>query len=181
MKKTCFCKSNMFWILILMTIVVTVSIGVMSMNAAEKGRKTETKSKASVSADDQNVVCKKVSLLIKNKDIAKYAAKSKPIPGRPQDSEYIDLDIDADGIVDNVEVSSGSEGSYLAVKLSSGAQYDLEESGFVMIVKFDEQVYALVTYWKWNRRPDDSMEGKEVDHRLYLLTKQNAKVMCDHF
>lgn len=180
MKKTCFCKSDMLRILIL-TIVVTASIGVMSMNAAEKDRKTETKSKASVSADDKNPLCKKVSMLIRNKDIDKYAANSKSIPGRPQDSEYIDLDIDADGIVDNVEVSSGSEGSYLVVKLSSGAHYDLDESGFVMIVKFDGRVYVLVTYWKWNRRPDGSIEGKEIDHRLYLLTKQNAKVMCDHF
>ena len=165
-----------------MMTVLVVSIAVMPMNAAEKvDGKIETKSKASVSADDQNALCKKVSMLIKNKDIDKYAAKSKSIPGRPQDSEYIDLDIDADGIVDKIEVSSGSEESYLGVELSSGGQYDLEENGFVMIVKFNEQIYALVTYWEWNRRPDGSRKGKEVGHRLYLLAKQNAKVICDNF
>lgn len=182
MKKNCFCSNNMLWILILMIVVLLVSITIMPMNAAEKAeRKIETKSNASVSADSQNALCRKVSMLIKNNDIVKYAAKSKRIPGRPQDSEYIDLDVDADGIVDKIEVSSGSEGSYLGVKLSGGGQYDLEENGFVMIVKFDEQVYALVTYWEWSRQPDGSKKGKEVGHRLYLLAKQSAKVICDHF
>ena len=107
MKKTCFCKSYMLRILIL-TIVVTVSIGVMLINAAEKDRKTEEKSKDSVSVDTQNALCQKVSILIKNKTITKYALDSVIVPDIPKTDSILNIDIDGDDISDKIIRSCGT-------------------------------------------------------------------------
>lgn len=175
-------KKNWFK-LILVTMVVVFYFTALPVLAMEKRdakvtNNSKTKTTISPSENDQNVLCKKVVSLIKTRDISKYLS---PMENIPDTSIYRTLDIDGDGITDKVEVSSGSEESYLKVKLSNDGGYDLSENGSIMIVNIDAKVCALVTYWERKKRPDGSLESKEVSHRLYLLTKQNAKMICDKF
>jgi hypothetical protein len=138
------------------------------------------KSGVSSSGKSQASFCMEVSKMIRDGTIDKYMPERQdPIARDPRGSEYLNLDIDGDGIADKVTVSSGSESSYLVVQLSSGGEYDLDESGFIMIVKIKEQIYALVTYWEWNIQPDGSRKGKKVGNRLHELTKHEAKLICD--
>jgi ankyrin repeat protein len=127
----------------------------------------------------QTSFCKEVSKLIKDETIDKHMPEYQDPSPDPRGADYLNLDIDGDGIADKVTVNSGSESSYLVVQLSSGGQYDLDEGGFIIIVKIKEQIYALVTYWEWHRQPDGSRNGKKVANRLYKLTKQEAERVCD--
>ncbi|MBN1474958.1 MAG: hypothetical protein JW914_10100 [Syntrophaceae bacterium] len=177
MKKNYFCGNNMLWQLILIMMMLVVSFAIIPASAVEKGDEKIKKSNISVPSNNQNALCKKVTSLIKSRNISKYLS---PMENIPDTSRYRTLDIDGDGIPDKVEVSSGSAESYCEVKLSSGAEYDLVENGSIMIINIDAKVCALVTYWEYKRRPDGSLENKEVSHRLYLLTKQNAEMLCDN-
>ena len=127
----------------------------------------------------QPSLCKKVASMIKDGTINKYMPERVDIPDTARASEYLNLDIDNDGKADKVVNTSGEEGSYLEVYLSGGNKYVVDESGFIMLVKLNRDIYALVTYWEWDRRPDDSKAGKKIGNRLYKLTKHEAKSVCD--
>ena len=153
---------------------------VSAMAAEKKSEATDEKSRVSSAGKSRASFCKEVSKMIKDGTIDKYMPERQdPIARDPRGSEYLDLDIDGDGIPDKVTVSSGSESSYLVVQLSSGGEYDLDEGGFIMIVKIEEHIYALVTYWEWNIQPDGSRKGKKLGNRLYELTKNEAELICD--
>lgn len=123
-------------------------------------------------------ICKEISLLYEHEKIDKYAVDSISLPDRPQDDKYINLDIDNDG---KVEVSTGSEGSFLDVELSTGVNYDLDENGPIKIVKLHNHLYAFVTNLQWDRQADGIRMEKVTGHHLYLLTRKNAKLICDNF
>jgi len=153
---------------------------VSAMAAEKKSEATGEKSRVSSTGKSRASFCKEVSKMIKDGTIDKYMPERQdPIARDPRGSEYLDLDIDGDGIPDKVTVSSGSESSYLVVQLSSGGEYDLDEGDFIMIVKIEEHIYALVTYWEWNIQPDGSRKGKKLGNRLYELTKNEAELICD--
>ena len=138
-----------------------------------------TSTKVSIANKNPKALCKKVALLIKNGTIDKYVLESKDIPDS-RASEYPNIDLDKDGKKDKIIVDSGEDGSFLDVTLSSGGGYDIED-GFMMLVGFDNRVYALVTYWEWKRNKDGSKDGHIVGHRLYWLTKNKAEIICDRF
>ena len=142
MKKICFSKSNMFWIFILMTIAATLSIGVMLINAAEKDRKTETKSKAPVPVDAQNALCQKVSILIKNKTILKYQLDSVHVPDTPNTDSYLNIDIDGDDISDKIVRGCGTSECELVIELSSDGKIEFG-NGHFFIIRFEGQLYLL--------------------------------------
>lgn len=156
--------------------VLVVSIAVLPACATEKiDAKTETKSTILQTEKDQKTLCKKVAVLIKNNKIDEYMPERKDFD--PRGSRYLNLDIDDDGIPDKVEVSSGSEGSYLAVKLSTGGKYALDEDGFIKLIRFEGNIYAVVTYREWNEAKDNS---KIIGYRVYKLTKDAAIIVCDN-
>jgi hypothetical protein len=173
-------RSNRF-ILVMMALVfcfVVVSVRAEEKQDAKVNGKNDSKANSPSSANkSQNTLCKKVALLIKNGTINEYVP---PVANIPDISVYQNLDIDEDGIPDKVEVSSGSEGSYLEVVLSSGSKYELDD-GSIMIVKLKGKAYALVTYFDWKILTDGTKVGKEVGHRLHLLTKNGVKMVCDNF
>jgi hypothetical protein len=153
---------------------------VFAMAAENKNEAAGEKSGVSSSSTSRVSFCKEVSKMIKDGTIDKYMPETAAIPTNPRELEYLNLDIDGDGIPDKATVSSGSEGeSLLEVQLSSGAAYDLHEGGFIMIRKIKEQIYALVTYWEWHIQPDRSRYGKIVGNRLYKLTRHEAERICD--
>lgn len=165
-------------------ILLIFSISSVSAMAAEKKSDAAgAKYDGSSYSKSQASFCKEVSKMFKNGTIKRHITERVDIPVDvdPRGSEYLNLDIDGDGIADKVTVSSGSEGeSLLEIQLSSGGVYaPLHEGGFIMIVKIKEQMYALVTYWEWGRQPDGSRKGKKVGYRLYELTKHGAELVCD--
>jgi hypothetical protein len=115
-------------------ILLMFSISSVSAMAAEKkSEATGEKSRVSSAGKSQASFCKEVSKMIKDGTIDKYMPETAAIPTNPRELEYLNLDIDGDGIPDKATVSSGSEGeSLLEVQLSSGAAYDLHEGGFIM-------------------------------------------------
>jgi hypothetical protein len=151
---------------------------VMPAGAGEKSDvKAGGKSGVSAVNKDKESLCKKVASMIKDGTIDKYVPDTEHFD--PRGVKYLNLDIDGDGRADKVIVSSGEEGSYLEVDMSVGSKYDIDESGFIMVVRIKKQIYALVTYWEWDRRPDGSKVGKKVANRLYKLTKSEAEIVCD--
>jgi hypothetical protein len=165
----------------LLLLAFSVSSG-FAMDAGKKSEAACEKVGVSSAEESQNSICNQVSKMIKDgtidKHMPEYQAPSGP---DPRGADYLNLDIDGDGIADKVTVSSGSEGeSLLEIQLSSGGVYaPLHEGGFIMIVKIKEQIYALVTYFEWHSQPDGARNGKEVGNRLYKLTKQEAALICD--
>ena len=174
MKKTYFCKSNMLRILILMTLLVTVSIGVIPLNAAETDRKIETKSKASVSVDDQHALCQKVSILIKNKTIFKYALDSVNVPDTPKTDSFINIDIDGDDISDKIIRSCGTGECGLEIELSGGGEIGFDSSPFFLI-RLRGQIYILVGVGNLSK------PSKNPTFGLYLLNKKGVGLICDTY
>jgi hypothetical protein len=121
-------------------------------------------------------LCKEVSKMIKNNTVGKYMPEGVSL--NPHSTEYRNLDIDGDGKTDMVTVSSGSEESLMEVKLSNSGEYDLDENGFITPLRIRKRVYALVTYWEWERQADGSKNGKIVNRSLYVLKKQGAEIIC---
>lgn len=158
------------------TILLTLSILSLYIIAAERVASGEEL--GSVSAGkSQASLCKEVSKMIEDETI--YNHMPEAIPFDPRGFKYLNLDIDGDGIADKVTVSSGEEGSYLWVRLSGGGEYDLDRDGYIMLIKFRRRLYALVTYWKWDRHADGSKTGRITGRRLYLLTRTEAELVCD--
>ena len=125
-----------------MTIAATLSIGVMLINAAEKDRKTETKSKAPVPVDAQNALCQKVSILIKNKTILKYQLDSVHVPDTPNTDSYLNIDIDGDDISDKIVRGCGTSECELVIELSSDGKIEFG-NGHFFIIRFEGQLYLL--------------------------------------
>ena len=84
----------------------------------------------------QPPLCKEVTALIKSGEIKKdrYRFETVDIPDEPHSYEYVNIDIDRDGISDKVTISSGSVESLLVIQLSSGGEYELDE-GLMRLVK----------------------------------------------
>jgi hypothetical protein len=167
-----------------LTSIILLLFGISSGFAMAAEKKSEVggeKSDVSSAGKSQDSFCKQVSKMIKAGTIDKHTPEYEaPTGPDPRGADYLNLDIDGDGIPDKVTVSSGSEGeSLLVVQLSSGGEYDLHEGGFIRIVKLKEQICALVTYWEWHRQPDGSRDGKIVGNRLYKVTKYEAERICD--
>ena len=173
MKKTCFCKSYMLRILIL-TIVVTVSIGVMLINAAEKDRKTEEKSKDSVSVDTQNALCQKVSILIKNKTITKYALDSVIVPDIPKTDSILNIDIDGDDISDKIIRSCGTGECDLEIELSGGGKIEFDSSPFFLI-RLGGKIYVLVGAGNLSK------PSKNPTFWLHIVNKKSIELICDTY
>lgn len=145
MKKNYFYNSSTFWKLILMVMVLMVTIAVMPVSAAEKvDGKTETKSKASLPADDQNALCQKVSILIKNNTILKYALDSVNVPGTPKTDSYLNIDIDGDGISDKIIRGCGTSECELVIELSGGGKIEFG-NGLFFIIRLGSQIYLLAS------------------------------------
>jgi hypothetical protein len=162
--------------IILAAVVVLLIIGISSFTA-NAGEKKDVK------AQKEAQLCQEVSKMINDGTINKYEPKKikMPINIDPHGFEYPNLDIDGDGASDKVTITSGSyDDSILEIQLSSGGGYELDESsGTIMLSRLKDQIYALMTYWEWDKRQGSSKKGKIIGHQLYKLTKSKAELVCD--
>ena len=125
-------------------------------------------------------LCREIGRMINDKTIGRYYL-SETSCSKPNNCEYRNLDIDNDGEKDVLMIdSSGSEGSFLMMQLSTGKEYDLEPGGFVTLYQIRKKIYVLVNHWIWIRKPDGSSEGKLDHHSLYLLTGQGIELVCQN-
>jgi len=162
-------------LLICVLLILTLCFVVQTVMA---GKKLSTKDSKKVNVSDtyeaQKLLCKKVSSIIKNRTIDRYMPARVDTPGDPRGSEYLNSDIDGDGVADKILYSSGSGESVLEVKTSRGEEYIHEELGSMMVVKFDNKVYVLVTYWGSETIGLGGIAGQ----RLYQLTKSGVEIVC---
>jgi hypothetical protein len=178
MKNMEYRRNNKF---ILVMMVLVFCFMAATGRAAEKDKAiemagTKATALAKEKENDQETLCKKVAALIKSNKIDEYMPERKDFD--PRGSEYLNVDIDGDGKADKIIVGSGSEGSFLEVSLSTGVEYDVDEGGFITIFRFEENVYAVVTYQEWNA---NRVGSKTIGYRLYKLTKDAAIIVCDKF
>lgn len=139
----------------------------------------DTKAKAQNADKNTSVICKKIAALVKSGVISKYRVEESKIS--PGGTEYYIIDIDGDGKTDSIKVGNGSEGSSLFVLLSDGRKYDIEEGGFIDIIKLKGHVYAKATLHDCVRKTNDSLSCQKTGYRLYLLTNQSAKLICENY
>lgn len=165
--------------ILLVILFLVISLVAGTEITAEQGTNAKTQN----TGINPKTLCKKVATMVKSEKIKKYEADFKYVFGKNEvllGLEYYNLDIDGDGKTDKVKCdNSGSGGSYLMVKLSGGGGYDIEENGFVTILKLDGRVYELITYYGNDRNPDGSIKRKIVGRSLYMLTKQGQIMTCE--
>lgn len=154
-------------------ILLVFSISSVSAMAAEKKSEAAAeKSRVSAGGKSQASLCKEISKVIKDgtidKHMPEYQAPSGP---DPRGADYLNLDIDGDGIPDKVTVSSGSESSYLEVQLSSGGAYDLDEGGFIRIVKIRKGSGLLLTHVAYRSLGVMTLRCEPRSDLLPLLTR----------
>lgn len=92
------------------------------------------------------------------------------------DTSYPDIDIDGDGINDQIVRSCGTSLDalcFLFVDLSAGERLELEEGRF-FLARVKSSIYVIVGD---TSEPDASKRGKR---RVYRITKQGIKLICSH-
>ncbi len=159
----------------LIALALVTKYGLSVAGEAQNSGESITPSRSAVTKINRSL-CKVVAAMIKDKTISKYQPESLHI--NPDTTRYPNLDIDGDGKTDVVTISSGSSESLLEVKLSTGREYDLDESPMYLI-KFNGKIYAFVRLFDWKVLPDGRREEKNLGHRLYALTKEAAELVCD--
>lgn len=120
-------------------------------------------------------LCVHIAVLVEKDDTSKLEPEAGIDP--PTGSDYRNLDIDGDGIADSVKTGCGTGECLLQVKLSSGAEYDLDELKFYLI-RYQSSIYALVGYSEDEESKDPKVYGKSHLVRLYHITPTGAKLMC---
>lgn len=92
------------------------------------------------------------------------------------DTSYPGIDIDGDGINDQIVRSCGASldaRCYLFVDLSAGKRLELEEGRF-FLARVKSSIYVIVGD---GSEPEASKRG---ERRVYQITKQDIKLICPH-
>lgn len=118
-------------------------------------------------------LCDKIRYIISNNALNKYTPHNINID--PRGTKYLDIDLDNDGVSENITCSTGSSESYLDVYLSSGVNYGIEETGAIVLILLQNNLYAIVTYWS----SGTIGIGKITEYRIYKITKFNAYYICN--
>jgi hypothetical protein len=160
-------------ILIILALATSERIAVAS---DEKNIHGDAKLIGSTVSKKDKSLCKRIGIMVNNRTTSKYMPKSENTD--PHTTRYLNLDIDNDGRADDVTVNSGSSESLLVVKLSTGEEYDLDES-LMYLIKLNGKVYAVVRLFDWSVLPGGQRAEKDLGHRLYILTKDKAELACD--
>ncbi|PCJ92093.1 MAG: hypothetical protein COA46_06020 [Porticoccaceae bacterium] len=117
------------------------------------------------------VFCKKKrKLLIDERKINNYAVLFSVNPKESRNQIY-KVDIDEDGVKDELIVSSGSNISYVQAILSSSADFDIE-FGFIRLLIIDGKYYIFETIRDINNINILLMRN------LYLLDKSGIQLIC---
>lgn len=121
-------------------------------------------------------LCTNIAALVEKGEALKFEPSDyENNPSRGND--YKHLDIDGDGKADIVTTGCGTGECLLEVKLSSGGEFDLDESPFYLI-RYQSRIYALVSYSEDDESKDDAIRYKYHLGRLYLIAPPKAKLMC---
>jgi hypothetical protein len=127
-----------------------------------------------VTVDTNKPVCRKLVRILADGELnARKKAYDKN--NRSNIFEF-SVDVDGDGRKDRITETITGERTHLSVKLATGKGYTLDEDGYVSLVNLNGKEHALVNYVKWDR---DRKRGHTTGRRLYELTKDRAKLVCD--
>jgi len=143
-----------------MYVVVVLTILNVPANGAEKG--------SAICTELRNVLDKQRP---KNPEILSIDSR---FPGGG-DTEYLDLDIDGDGIADNVLQSCGSRDMpcSLFITLSGGKKLELLDEDRFFLGKYKSKIYVIV---------GDSLSVeprvKRNKRKIYEVTATQIKLVC---
>jgi uncharacterized protein YecT (DUF1311 family) len=131
---------------------------------------------AELGADDNvNQLCVHIAALVETGGSFKLEPESDVDP--PTGTNYRNLDIDGDGIMDSVKSGCGTGECSLEVKLSSGGEFSFGDSKFYLI-RYKSKVYALVSYSEDEESVDMVIRDKYHLGRLYLIAHAGVKLVC---
>lgn len=161
-------------IVVLILCIVLPKAGATEEQTADTNMKPETKTSVLTKEKEEKMLCEKVSMLIKNKTIEKYALGSVGVPDIPKTDEYINLDVDGDDISDKVIRSCGTGECGLEIKLSGGGEIEFDTSPFFLI-RIGGQTYILVGVGNLSK------PRKNLTFGLYILNEKGVELICDTY
>lgn len=120
-------------------------------------------------------LCVTVARLVKTGKAFKLQPKYADNP--PRGNDYINLDIDKDGVADKVKTGCGTGECLLQVELSSGGEFDLDEEPFYLI-RYKLQIYALISEAEDKKPRNQKGYNRLHLRRLYLIASEGPKLVC---
>ncbi len=162
-------------IVVMILCLVLSTAGATEAQIANTGGKSETKIPVSTKEKEQKMLCEKVSMLIKNKTIEKYALDSVIVPDMPKTDSILNIDIDGDDISDKIIRSCGTGECGLDIALSSGGNIEFGTSPFFLI-RIGGKIYALVA-----QEQEYSQPGSKPVFSLYLITIKGVQEVCNTY
>jgi hypothetical protein len=128
---------------------------------------------AEVRVDTTKPICRKLVRILADHELNPRKKVNKG--GLRNVFEYA-VDVDGDGRKDMVTEKIVDEKTNLTVQLADGKRYTLDEDGYIFIVNLNGKEHVFVMYTKWDR---ERKRGHSTGHRLYELTKDRPKLVCD--
>lgn len=129
-------------------------------------------------ADRKNDLCRLISAKNVDSFIEKHIETVKYDYPEVGYNSYTNIDIDEDGIPDKVVNSSGSQETLLTVCLSSGGEYEIDESDYSSVIKYEGKYYEIVMHRKLINTKDGLIIGDIDRIRIYWLSKDGPKCIC---
>jgi len=171
-------KKNYFKLILVMMVLMfccaSISVLAMEKRDAKVTSNTETKTTFSLTEKDRKALCEKVSQLIKNRTIEKYALDSVIVPDIPKTDSILNIDIDGDDISDKIIRSCGTGECGLEIELSGGGKIEFDTSPFFLI-RLEGQIYVLVGVGSL------SNPSKNPTFGLYIVNKSGVELICDTY
>jgi len=137
---------------------------------AEFHRSEEDSKKIPLSRKDAMSLCEKVQVLTMSGEIQRYYLPAEREDGT---SKYVGIDLDNDGVADQIQIDSGSLEGELDVKLSGGGGFE-HGDGLMVLIGIEGKKYALVTY---RDHPND--KPVMITHDLKFLTMSGLPLVCE--
>lgn len=128
---------------------------------------------AEVRIDTNKPICRKLVRILADRELNPRKKVNKE--GLRNVFEYA-VDVDGDGRKDMVTEKIVDEKTNLTVQLADGKRYMLDEDGYIFIVNLNGKEHVFVMYTKWDQ---ERKRGHLTGHRLYELTKNGPKLVCD--
>ncbi len=125
--------------------------------------------------NNQKPVCGSLIEMMANYELMNHAHQKKYQPNQGTKFQFT-FDINRDGKMDNVRESIIGSTIHLEVTCAGYPSYRNAQDADLTLLAIDGKEYALFTEVKWDKQ---KRRGTPTSRRLYELTCQGAKLVCD--
>ena len=129
---------------------------------------------AANSSIEESPTCAQIEKAIRKRPGIPRPLYVDAVEGEGRELIYLEVDLDGDGVPDNVKRDCGSptDGTCsLYVRLTKGGRYEFDERPFSLI-QFRSKYYVLVGH---------SSSEKSTNRRLYMVTARGINRICKTF